>query len=444
MASEVGVLDVPPEEILCKGRVQPGRLFLVDTESRRVVDDDELKREVATQYPYAEWLRNNQLSLEELPSPPDTPVQHSSMLLQQQQAFGYTSEELKLLITPMGAHGEEAVGSMGTDTPLAVLSERPQLLYNYFKQLFAQVTNPPVDAIREDLVMSTDTTVGPEANMLEPTPECARQIRLPSPILTNEQLNKLRHLGDAGQGAAGVKFKSITLPMLYEVNGGERSLEAALIELCRQSAAAIADGYGVIILSDRGVDKDKAAIPALLAVSCIHHYLIREGTRTQVGFVVESGEPREVHHFALLLGYGAAAINPYLVFDTLRDLAAQGHLGIDIDHAISNYLKAINKGIVKVISKMGISTIQSYCGAQVFEAVGLKEDLVDRYFTWTPSRIGGVGLEVIAEESRLRHKQAFPAGSEPENSLSEGGQYQWRRNGELHQFNPATIHKLQH
>jgi len=444
LASEVGVLDVPPEEILCKGRVQPGRMFLVDTESGRVVDDDELKRAVATRYPYAEWLRNNQLSLEEFPSPPDTPVQNSSTLLQQQHAFGYTSEELKLLITPMGAHGEEAVGSMGTDTPLAVLSERPQLLYNYFKQLFAQVTNPPVDAIREDLVMSTDTTVGPEANMLEPAPECARQIRLPSPILTNEQLNKLRHLGDAGQGAAGVKFKSITLPMLYEVNGGERSLEAALTELCRQSAAAIAGGYGVIILSDRGVDKDKAAIPALLAVSSIHHYLIREGTRTQVGFVVESGEPREIHHFALLLGYGAAAINPYLVFDILRDLTAQGHLGVDIDHTISNYLKAINKGIVKVISKMGISTIQSYCGAQVFEAVGLKEDLVDRYFTWTPSRIGGVGLEVIAEESRIRHKQAFREGSEPEQSLIEGGQYQWRRNGELHQFNPESIHKLQH
>jgi glutamate synthase (ferredoxin) len=333
---------------------------------------------------------------------------------------------------------------MGTDTPLAVLSERPQLLYNYFKQLFAQVTNPPVDAIREELVMSTDTTVGPEANILEPAPECARQIRLPSPILTNEQLNKLRHLDDTRQGAAGVKFKSITLAMLYDVNGGGRSLEAALTELCRQSAAAIAEGYGVIILSDRGVDRDKAAIPALLAVSCIHHYLIREGTRTQVGFVVESGEPREVHHFALLLGYGAAAINPYLVFDTLRDLTAQGHLEVDTDHAISNYIKAINKGVVKVISKMGISTIQSYCGAQIFEAVGLKEDLVDRYFTWTPSRIGGVGLEVIAEEARLRHEQGFPQGTEPESSLDEGGQYQWRRNGELHQFSPQTIHKLQH
>jgi glutamate synthase domain-containing protein 2/glutamate synthase domain-containing protein 3 len=445
MASEVGVLDVPPEQVLRKGRVQPGRMFLVDTEAGRLVDDEELKRQVTTEYPYAEWLRDNQVSLDEFPSPSKQPLQSSASLLQQQQAFGYTTEELKLLLTPMGANGEEAVGSMGSDTPLAVLSEQPQLLYNYFKQLFAQITNPPVDAIREELVMSTDTTVGPEANMLEATPECARQIRLPSPILTNEELEKLRHLGDATSGPAGAKFKSITLPMLYDVNGGGRSLERALTELCRQSSRAIASGHGVIILSDRGLNKDKAAIPALLAVSSIHHYLIREGTRTQVGFVLESGEPREVHHFALLLGYGAAAINPYLAFDTLRDLTAQGQLAsVDADKAISNFIKAINKGVVKVISKMGISTIQSYCGAQVFEAIGLQEDLVDRYFTWTPSRIGGVGLEVIAEESRLRHKRGFPDGAELEKSLTQGGQYQWRRDGEFHLFNPETIHKLQY
>jgi glutamate synthase (ferredoxin) len=444
MASEVGVLDVPPEQVLRKGRVQPGRMLLVDTEAGRLVDDDEIKREVTTQYPYAEWLRDNQVYLEDCPAPPEVPMLNWATLLQQQQAFGYTSEELKLLITPMGANGEEAVGSMGSDTPLAVLSEQPQLLYNYFKQLFAQITNPPVDAIREELVMSTDTTVGPEANMLEPTPECARQIRLRSPILTNEELEKLRHLGDANRGPAGSKFKSITLPMLYEVDGGGRSLEAALNELCRQSSRAIASGHGVIILSDRGLTKDKAAIPALLAVSSIHHYLIREGTRTQVGLVVESGEPREVHHFALLLGYGAAAINPYLAFDTLRDFINQGQLAIaNVDKAISNYIKAVNKGVVKVISKMGISTIQSYCGAQVFEAVGLKEDLVDRYFTWTPSRVGGVGLEVIAEESRLRHKRGFPDAGEQDRSLTEGGQYQWRRDGEFHLFNPETIHKLQ-
>ncbi|HSE32085.1 MAG TPA: glutamate synthase large subunit [Pyrinomonadaceae bacterium] len=446
MASEVGVVDVPPAEVLCKGRVQPGQMFLVDTEIGRLVDDEELKRQVTSQYPYAQWLRDNQVSLEEFPRPSSAaPLRNPSLLLQQQQAFGYTREELKLLITPMGVNGEEAVGSMGTDTPLAVLSERPQLLYNYFKQLFAQVTNPPVDAIREELVMSTDTNVGPEANMLEPTAECARQIRLPSPILTNEQLQKLRHVADTTRRKTEPKFRSITLPMLYEVDGGGRSLEAALVELCRQSADAIAEGYSVIILSDHGLTQNQAAIPALLAVSSIHHYLIREGTRTQVGFVIESGEPREVHHFASLLGYGAAAINPYLAFDTLQDLVHQGQLGmVDSETAISNYIKAINKGIVKVISKMGISTIQSYCGAQVFEAVGLKEELVDRYFTWTPSRIGGIGLEVIAEESRLRHKQGFPDDDHHQKSLSEGGQYQWRHKGELHQFNPQTIHKLQH
>jgi glutamate synthase (NADPH) large chain len=444
MASEVGVLDLPADQILRKGRVQPGRMLLVDTEAGRLIDDEELKQEVAAQHPYGQWLKDNQVSLEEFPDPPDGPVQDSLTLLQKQQAFGYTNEEIKLLITPMGANGEEAVGSMGSDTPLAVLSERPQLLYNYFKQLFAQITNPPVDAIREELVMSTDTTVGPEANMLEPTPECARQIRLPSPILTNQQLEKLRHLGDPNKGPAAAKFKSITLPMLYEVNGGGRSLEAALEDLCRQSSRAIASGHGVIILSDRGVDKENAAIPALLAVSSIHHYLIREGTRTQVGFVLESGEPREVHHFALLLGYGAAAINPYLAFDTLRELSSQDQLPVDADEAIYNYIKAVNKGVVKVISKMGISTIQSYCGAQVFEAVGLKEDLVDHYFTWTPSRVGGVGLEVIAEESRLRHRQGFPDGAEYEPSLAQGGQYQWRRDGEYHLFNPETIHKLQY
>ena len=444
MASEVGVVNVPPDKVLRKGRVQPGQMLLVDTEVGRLVDDEEIKRQVTSQYPYAQWLKENQVSLEEFPTPAERPLPNPSSLLQQQQAFGYTREELKLLITPMAINSEEAVGSMGTDTPLAVLSERPQLLYNYFKQLFAQVTNPPVDAIREELVMSTDTTVGPEANMLEPTAECARQIRLPSPILTNQQLEKLRHVGDTNRQQTEAKFRSITLPMRYEVDGGGRSLEAALAELCRQSANAIADGYGVVILSDRGITQHEAAIPALLAVSSIHHYLIREGTRTQVGFVIESGEPREVHHFAMLLSYGAAAINPYLAFDTLQDLVHQGQLGmLDSETAISNYIKAINKGIVKVISKMGISTIQSYCGAQVFEAVGLKEEMVDRYFTWTPSRIGGIGLEVIAEESRLRHKQGFPNRDDHDKLLNENGQYQWRRDGELHQFNPQTIHKLQ-
>src|SRR5258705_1206830 len=341
----------------------------------------------------------------------------------------------------MGTDGNEAIGSMGSDTPIAVLSERPQLLYNYFKQLFAQITNPPVDAIREELIMSTDTSIGPEANMLEPTPECARQIKLPSPILTNEELEKLRHLADPDNRVGDSRFKSVSLPMLFEVVAGGRGLETALDELCLRASEAIAQGFGIIILFDRGATKELARIPELLAVAGVHHHLIRQGTRTQVGLVIESGEPREVHHFALLLGYGAAGVNPYLAFETLRDLIARGLLtGIDPEMAIPNYIKAINKGVVKVISKMGISTIQSYCGAQIFEAIGLNEDFVDRYFTWTPSRIGGIGLDVIAEEVKLRHRQAFPDRQPPEQALAAGGEYQWRSDGELHLFSPETIH----
>src|SRR2546426_7011535 len=457
LASEAGVLNIPPERVLLKGRLQPGRMLLIDTEQQRIIDDEELKHHLATEYPYRRWLDENLISLESLPAPdagsplkksplprgegvfqePETP---SSTLLTQQQAFGYTREELKLLLTRMAAGGNEAIGSMGTDTPLAVLSEHPQLLYNYFKQLFAQVTNPPVDAIREELVMSTDTTIGPEANMLEPTPDCARQIKLSSPILTNQELEKLKHLGAAGFSG----FRSITLQMLFDVSEGWHGMEKALNDLCHDASRAIDNGYGIIVLSDRGITQDRAPIPALLAVSAIHHHLIREGTRTQVGFVIESGEPREVHHFALLLGYGAAAINPYLALETLRSMSREGVLDeVDAEKALGNYIKAIVKGVVKVISKMGISTIQSYCGAQVFEAIGLDQDFVDRYFTWTPSRIGGIGLDVIAEEVRMRHRQAFSDRFSEETALDGGGQYSFRQNGEYHLFNPATIHKLQ-
>src|SRR5258706_3868380 len=440
MASEVGVLDIPPDRILLKGRLQPGRMLLVDTEAGRIVDDEELKNQLATEHPYGQWLRDNLIALDSIPSPVVATELDTATVLTRQQAFGYTNEDLSLLLSPMALDKNEAIGSMGTDTPLAVLSERPQLLYNYFKQLFAQVTNPPVYAIREALVMSTDTTVGPEANMLEPTAECARQIKLSSPILTNKELEKLKHLGDAGFSG----FRSITLPMLFSADEGRRGLEDALDSLCRRSSKAILEGYGIILLSDRGVTRDRAPIPALLAVSAIHHHLIREGTRTQVGFVIESGEPREVHHFALLVGYGAAAINPYLAVESLSDMIGRGLLnGLDPDQAAENYIQAINKGVVKVISKMGISTIQSYCGAQVFEALGLDQDFVDRYFTWTPSRIGGVGLDVIAEEARLRHKRAFPDRFTHERTLDGGGQYCYRREGELHLFNPQTIHKLQ-
>src|SRR6185437_10452005 len=303
--------------------------------------------------------------------------------------------------------------------------------------------NPPVDAIREELIMSTDTSIGPEANMLEPTPECARQIKLPSPILTNEELEKLRHLADPDNRVGDSRFKSISLPMLFEVVAGGRGLETALDELCRRASEAIAQGFGIIILSDRGATKELAPIPALLAVAGVHHHLIREGTRTQVGLIVESGEPREVHHFALLLGYGAAAINPYLVFETLHDSIRKELISVTDEHtALHNYVHAINKGIIKVISKMGISTTQGYCGAQIFEAIGLQQDLVDKYFTWTPSRIGGANLDVIAEEVRRRHAAAFVERSE-QPTLESGGHYQYRKDGEPHLFNPLTVHKLQ-
>jgi glutamate synthase domain-containing protein 2/glutamate synthase domain-containing protein 1/glutamate synthase domain-containing protein 3 len=462
MASEVGVLDIPPENVLLKGRLQPGRMFLVDTEQGRIIADDELKHTIATERPYAEWLSKNLVSLEDLPngegeasaepyrangsagaSPSHAP-DHESVLLHQ-QAFGYTNEDLRLLMAPMAADGTEALGSMGTDTPLAVLSDRPQLLYNYFKQLFAQVTNPPVDCIREELIMSMETTIGPEANLLEPTPESARQIKLKSPIITNEELERLRHLHAQRGVFEPLGFKSITLPMLFKVREGAAGLAQAMDELCEQASQAIADGCQIIILSDRNIDRDHTAIPALLAVSGVHHHLIREGTRVKAGLVLETGEPREVHHFSLLIGYGAGAINPYLAFETLEDMIDQGMLtGSDAKHAIKNYIKAINKGVLKVMSKMGISTAQSYCGAQIFEAIGLGRQVIDKYFTWTASRVGGVGLDVIAQEVKARHDRAFPERPMNGHQLDVGGQYQWRRDGELHLFNPETVHKLQY
>ncbi|MEO6394063.1 MAG: glutamate synthase central domain-containing protein, partial [Pyrinomonadaceae bacterium] len=441
MASEVGVLELPIENIVRKGRLQPGKMLLVDTEQGRIIDDEELKEQLAAEHPYREWLDENSISLASIPMPEPKVDPDQADLQTLHRAFGYTTEELNLLLAPMALQGAEAIGSMGNDTPLAVLSERPQLLYNYFKQLFAQVTNPPVDAIREAMIMSISAAVGPEANLLEPTAEGARQIRLSSPILTDQELAQLKNLGDSGHSG----FRSVTLPMLFDPRVGRRGMESSLEDLCHLSSRAIADGYGIIILSDRGVARERAAIPALLAVSTVHHHLIREGTRTQVGFVIESGEPREVHHFAMLLGYGAAAINPYLAFKTLPHLSADGCLdGLDEGVANRNLVKAINKGVVKIISKMGISTVQSYCGAQVFEAIGLDQDLVDRYFTWTPSRLGGVDLDVIAEEARLRHRNAFPERETNESHLDEGGMYRYRRAGEFHLFDPKTIHLLQH
>jgi glutamate synthase (ferredoxin) len=441
MASEVGVLDVPSADVVRKGRLQPGRMFLVDMEQGRIIEDEELKQQIATDKPYAQWLRDNLVPLEEVAEAPAAHQPSHRTVLQRQQAFGYTSEDLKILLAPMASDGMEAVGSMGNDAALAVLSERPQLLYNYFKQLFAQVTNPPVDAIREEIIMSMATTVGRESNLLVAMPGSARQIKLRSPILRNEELDKLRQL----EATTGGRFKSVTLPILFDARGGARALERAMSGLCRQASSAIATGHEFIILSDRAIDRQNAPIPALLAVSGVHHHLIREGTRTKVGLILESGEPREVHHFALLIGYGAGAINPYLAFETLEDLIQQGQLPrTDPDKAIKNYIKAVDKGVMKVMSKMGISTAQSYCGAQIFEAVGLNKDVIDRYFTWTASRVSGVSLEVIAAEAKARHERAFPDRSVNGHTLDVGGHYQYRREGEYHLFNPETVHKLQY
>jgi glutamate synthase (ferredoxin) len=450
MASEVGVLDVPADRVLYKGRLQPGRMFLVDIKQGRIISDDEIKEKVAAEKPYSHWLREHLVTLEDLPPGPVVHEPDHRTVLQRQQAFGYTTEDLRILMAPMAADGNEAVGSMGNDAALAVLSDRPQLLYSYFKQLFAQVTNPPVDAIREELIMSMDTTIGAEQNLLAPAPRSVRQIKLKSPILTNHELDKLRQLDGTyhrgyGRPLMGGDFKAITLPILFPVDHGAAGLEEALNVLCLRVSQAISEGHDFIILSDRGIDADNAAIPALLAVAGVHHHLIRQGTRTKVGLVLESGEPREVHHFALLIGYGAGAINPYVAFETLDDMIGQGMLnGHDHAHAVKNYVKAINKGVMKVMSKMGISTAASYCGAQIFEAVGFNTDVIDRYFTWTASRVGGIGLDVIAEEVRARHRRAFPERPYNGHTLAAGGQYQYRKDGEYHLFDPETVHKLQY
>lgn len=437
MASEVGVLDVSPERVLHKGRLQPGRMLLVDTEEGRIVGDEELKHRMSTEHPYRLWLNEHLAPLEDLPQPPHIRERDRETVLKRQQAFGYTFEELRIIMGPMAKDGVEPVGSMGTDTPLAVLSNRSQLLYNYFKQLFAQVTNPPIDSIREEIITATETMLGSERNLLVPEPESCRQIRLKTPILTNEELEKLRHIDVPG-------FKAVTLPILFKVHEGGPGLERPMSELCRQASRAISEGANILILSDRGVDGDNAPIPSLLAVSGLHHHLIREGTRTKVGLVLESGEPREVHHFAVLIGYGAGAINPYLAYETLDDMISQGMLtDITLDRAVKNYIKAAVKGVVKVTSKMGISTIQSYRGAQIFEAVGLNHTLIDKYFTWTPSRVEGVGIDVLAQEVQIRHARAFPDRSVNGRTLDVGGQYQWRREGEYHMYNPDTVHMLQ-
>jgi glutamate synthase (ferredoxin) len=440
MASEVGVLEVPPEKVLYKGRLEPGRMLLIDTQAGRIIGDEELKHSMATAQPYREWLDKYQVSLDNLPAPAPQQIPHPDpdTVLQRLQLFGYTTEDLNILLGPMAKNGIEPVGAMGNDAPLAVLSDKPKLLYNYFKQLFAQVTNPPIDAIREELVMATEVMVGAESNLLKPQPQSCHQIKVKNPILTNEELAKIRFIRQPG-------FKSATLPILFKAGSGGPGLEQAMAELFQAADAAIAGGVNLLILSDRTTDRDNVPIPALLAMAGLHHHLIRAGTRTQVGLILESGEPREVHHFACLIGYGATAINPYLAFETLDHMIRTGLLtDIDYPHAVKNYVKAGIKGVVKTISKMGISTIQSYCGAQIFEALGLNQAVIDKYFTWTPSRIAGIDLEVIAQESQSRHSHGFPQRQLNGRVLEVGGDYQWRHEGEHHLFNPQTIHKLQY
>ncbi len=437
MASEVGVLDIPAEQIALKERLHPGKIFLVDTAQGRIIDDEEIKTALAAEHPYADWLRDNVVRLASLPDQPAPAADHDTVLARQ-IAFGYTHEDLRLLLGPMAKNGEEPIGSMGTDTALAVLSDRPRPLFDYFKQLFAQVTNPPLDQIREELVTSMESTIGPEGNLLRPLPESCRQIIIPDPVLTNEEVAKLRHVEHPW-------FRSVTLPMLYPVAAGADGLERALVALQRQASEAIADGHDIVILSDRGVTRERAAIPSLLATAAVHHHLVRRGERTRCGLVVETGDAREVHHVCLLIGYGAGAVNPWVAFETLDDMIGQGLLtGVDRAKAVRNYIKALNKGILKVMAKMGISTLQSYCGAQIFEAIGLNRDVVERYFTGTPSRVGGIGIEVIAEEVRRCHDAAFPARPTGRADLDWGGEYQWRRDGEYHLFNPDTVFKLQH
>lgn len=442
MASEVGVFDVAPENVERKGRLQPGKMFLVDTKEGRIVADEEIKEKIAGEKPYREWINQHQLHINDLPKPFYFYQPDHDTILQRQRAFGYTEEELRVILQPMATQGAEPIGSMGNDTPLAVLSKKPQLLYNYFKQLFAQVTNPPIDAIREELVTSTDTMIGRDDNLFEPSPEAAHHIRLNSFVLTNEELEKLRYLGDSDSVWGKSKFRTITIPMLFDREHGAQGLEWALEKLCHATSQAVRDGYDLFILSDRQMNEFRVPIPALLAVSAIHHHLTREGTRTQVGFVLESGEPREVHHFALLLGYGATAINPYLAFETIADEVKQGIWDVEEKTAIKNYVKSVDKGVIKICSKMGISTIRSYTGAQIFEALGIKNEVIDQYFTRTPSRIGGIGLEEIAAEAIARHDKAF-FKSRPSDMLEVGGDYQWRKSGEFHLFNPETIHTLQ-
>ena len=443
LASEVGVLDIDPATVVRKGRLQPGRMFLVDTEEHRIIEDEEIKTELAEEHPYDEWLHAGLIRLADIAEREHVIHSHASVT-RRQQIFGYTEEELRILLTPMANTSAEPLGSMGTDTPIAVLSDRPRLLFDYFAQLFAQVTNPPLDAIREELVTSLNGAIGPEANLLEPTPASCRQVVLPFPVITNDELAKIRHINRDGDMPGFITHVSRGL---YDVDGGGAALARRLDEICAEVSEAIAGGARVIVLSDRHGDATHAPIPSLLMTAAVHHHLVREKTRTQVGLLIEAGDVREVHHVATLIGYGAAAVNPYLAMETVEDLARDGfYVKVEPEKAVANLVKSLGKGVLKVMSKMGVSTVASYTGAQIFEALGLSTEVVDKYFTGTTSKLGGVGIDVIAEEVALRHRTAYPVGgiAPAHRELETGGEYQWRREGELHLFDPETVFRLQH
>ncbi len=446
MASEVGVVDIDQSTIVEKGRLQPGRMFFIDTNEGRIIRDDEIKASVAGARPYGEWLDRNMVDIADLPRREITRTDEGSVV-QQQQVFGYTHEELKLLLAPMGRDGKEAIGSMGTDTPIAVLSKRPRLLFDYFKQLFAQVTNPPLDAIREELVTSVFTKLGYEGNLFDQNEASCRQVFLPHPIITVDELDRI--IGIDGPG--GIEdMSTVVISMLYEVADGGAGIEVAIDRLRTEASAAVAGGATVIVLSDRGATESLAPVPSLLATSAVHHHLIDEKTRNRVGLIADAGDAREVHHLALLIGFGASAVCPYLAFATLEQMAAESLSGLDPDSTAeelhSTYVKATDKGLLKIMSKMGISTVASYTGAQIFEAIGLHADVVDRYFVGCVTRLGGIGLDVIATEVASRHELAFPRvpTQRAHRTLEVGGEYQWRREGEHHLFNPDTVFKLQH
>src|SRR3954466_16186918 len=443
LASEVGVLDIDPATVVRKGRLQPGRMFLVDTAEHRIIEDEEIKGELAAEHPYDEWLHAGVLRFEDLPDREHIVHTHASVR-RRQQIFGNKEEEKRVRLSPMARVGAEPIGSMGTDTPIAALSERPRLLFDYFSQLFAQVTNPPLDSIREELVTSLSGTIGPECNLLDPTPSSCRQLVLPYPVITNDELTKIRHINRDGDLPG---YATHVSRGLYEVEGGGAALARRIDEVCAEVSAAIADGARIIVLSDRHSTAELAPIPSLLLTGAVHHHLVREKTRTQVGLVIEAGDVREVHHVALLIGYGAAAVNPYLAMESVEDLARDGYyVKEEPEKAVANLVTSLGKGVLKVMSKMGVSTVASYTGAQIFEALGLSQELVDKYFTGTTSKLGGIGLDVIAEEVARRHATAYPRGgiSPAHREIAVGGEYQWRREGEPHLFDPETVFRLQH